>query len=88
MANKTKCLTPNTIFHSKVEGNKVSIEAELPFNLNIDAEEAEIIETLMHNSLEQILRPYFKNSQQNKTLNPKEPFHDMFGPEGYTYQID
>lgn len=64
MANQTKCLTPNTQFHSKINGNRVSIEAELPFELDIDEEEGEIIETLMHNAMEMILRPYFKKSEK------------------------
>jgi hypothetical protein len=59
MANQTKCLTPGTHFTTTVNQNTVSIEARLPFDLNVDAKEAEIIETLMHNAMEQILRPYF-----------------------------
>lgn len=61
MANATKCLTPGAMFHSKIKRNVVSIKVELPFDLNIDKAEGKILETLMHNSMESILRPYFKN---------------------------
>ena len=59
MANSTKCLTSGAQFHTSIGPTSISISVDLPFFLNIDSEEAEIIEILMHNSLEQILRPYF-----------------------------
>ena len=59
MANATKCLTSGAQFHTNIKSNKVSISVDIPFDLNLDIEEASIIETLMHNALEQILRPYF-----------------------------
>ena len=60
MANSTKCLTPGTRFITVIDGDVVSIEARLPFELDIDEEEAVVLETLLHNLVEATLRPYFK----------------------------
>lgn len=59
MANSTKCLTSGAIFHTHITDSGIVTKITLPFNLDINEDEAEIIETLIHNSLETILRPYF-----------------------------
>lgn len=69
MADPTKCLTPGAIYNFRIRSNKVFVEVELPFDLEIDESEAEILETLMHNSMESILRPYFKNFAKNGEVN-------------------
>jgi len=63
VALETKCLTSGAIFHSKVWEGSVSVSVELPFKLDISEEEAELIERLMHNQLELVLRPYFNESR-------------------------
>ena len=60
MANPTKCLTNGAIYHTRIQPTKVSVSVDIPFNLDITEKEAEILETLLHNQLELILRPYFK----------------------------
>ena len=60
MANKTQCLTSGAIFHTGISEDSVSVKVDLPFKLEITEEEAEILETLIHNQMELILRPYFK----------------------------
>ena len=60
MANPTKCLTNGAIYHTRIQSTKVSVSVDIPFNLDITEKEAEILETLLHNQLELILRPYFK----------------------------
>ncbi len=60
MANKTPCLTSGAIFHTGIFKDNVYVKVDLPFNLEITDEEAEILETLIHNQMELILRPYFK----------------------------
>ena len=60
MANPTKCLTNGAIYHTRIQSTKVSVSVDIPFNLDITEKEAEILETLLHNQLEIILRPYFK----------------------------
>lgn len=63
MAFETQCLTSGAISHTAVNENSVSVSVELPFTLNVTEEEAELIERLMHNQLELILRPYFDESR-------------------------
>ncbi len=60
MANKTQCLTNGAIYHTGISEDSVSVKVNLPFKLDISDEEAEILETLIHNQMELILRPYFK----------------------------
>ena len=59
MANETKCLTSGAVFHTKISERSVSVTVELPFELDTDEEEASILETLIHNQLELVLRSYF-----------------------------
>jgi hypothetical protein len=61
MANKTPCLTSGATFHTGISEDNVSVKVDLPFKLEITDEEAEILETLIHNQMELILRPYFQN---------------------------
>ncbi len=60
MAEKTKCLTSGAVFHTAISDKKVSISVDLPFVLDIDEEEAEILTRLLHNQLETILRFYWR----------------------------
>ncbi|HIE84743.1 MAG TPA: hypothetical protein EYQ00_13280 [Dehalococcoidia bacterium] len=60
MANKTPCLTSGAIFHTGISEDNVSVKVDLPFKLEITSEEAEILETMIHNQMELILRSYFK----------------------------
>ena len=62
MANKTPCLTSGAIFHTGIFEDNVSVKVDLPFKLEITDEEAAILETLIHNQLELVLRPYFKKA--------------------------
>jgi hypothetical protein len=60
MAAKTKCLTRGAIFHISIQENEVSATVDLPFKLDITEDEAEILENLIHNQLELVLRVYFE----------------------------
>ncbi len=66
MANSTKCLTSGAIFHTHIKDDEVVAKVSLPFDLSLNEDEAEILETLIHNSLEVILRPYFERSAAMK----------------------
>lgn len=59
MALKTKCLTPEANFSTIISGNKVESKVVLPFNLDISEQEAELLERLIHNQMEIVLRSYF-----------------------------
>ena len=61
--NSTKCLTSGAQFHTHINDKDVGINVDLPFNLNIDENEASNLETLLHNAVEMILRPYFKKDK-------------------------
>ena len=58
-ANSTKCLTPDARFHTEIGDRKISMEVDLPMDLNLNEKEAEILETVWHNATESVLRPYF-----------------------------
>ena len=60
MANSTKCLTSGARFHISVSEENISAKVDLPFKLDIDVEEAILLETLIHNQFELILRSYFE----------------------------
>ena len=59
MALETKCLTPDTVFHTNIGTKYISARVVLPFELMINEKEAEILEKLLHNQIELVLRPYF-----------------------------
>ena len=61
MANPTKCLTPGAIFQTRISTDGVSVRVLMPGNelKGLSEKEAEILETLIHNQLELVLRPFF-----------------------------
>jgi len=71
MANSTKCLTDGAIYKTAITNMRVSATVELPFVLEITESEAKILESLIHNQLETILRPYFILNEVKKQLITK-----------------
>jgi len=61
MAIETKCLTSGAIFHISIQEQEISATVELPFKLGISEEEATLLEVLVHNQLELVLRTYCEN---------------------------
>ena len=61
MALATKCLTNDAVFHTAINEREVSVKGELPFKLEISEEEAEMLEKLIHNQMELVLRSCFEN---------------------------
>ena len=59
MALKTKCLTPDANFSTFISVRNIVTKVNLPFELEVDEDEAEILEKLIHNQLELVLRSYF-----------------------------
>ena len=59
MALETKCLTPDAKFSSYITDRTVSAAVHLPFDLDINVDEARLLEKLIHNQLELVLRSYF-----------------------------
>jgi len=70
MALETKCLTPDAQFHTDIgtdyEGREhVTVSVDLPAGTikNLTEEEAELVEKLLHNQIELVLRPYFMRAK-------------------------
>lgn len=59
MALETRCLTPDATFHTSIGTKYISVRVNLPFELKINEKEAKILEKLLHNQIELVLRPYF-----------------------------
>lgn len=57
--NSTKCLTSGAYFDTHIEPKRISISVDMPFELDIDEEEAEELETLLHNVVELVMSRYF-----------------------------
>lgn len=60
MAMKTECQTPGAQFHTVIKPKVVEIKVDLPKALNLDLEEAKILEANLHNAMELVLARYFK----------------------------
>ena len=58
MALATECLTSGGVFHTEIGEQSVSIKVDLPRKLDLSEDEARILEALMHNQLELVLRYY------------------------------
>jgi len=63
MAQQTKCLTSGAQFHIGVHRRTIDAMVELPFELKVSEEEAEILMRLIHNQLELVLRPYWEKAR-------------------------
>ena len=61
VAQETKCLTSGAIFHTAINERILSVKVDLPFKLDISDEEASILERLLHNQIEVVLRYYYEN---------------------------
>ena len=61
VAQETKCLTSGAIFHTAINEWNLSVKVDLPFKLDISDEEASILERLLHNQIEVVLRYYYEN---------------------------
>ena len=68
-ANATKCLTSGAVYKTNIQPKKLSMQVNLPMELDIDEEEASILETIWHNATETVLRPYF---YQNNASIPQQ----------------
>jgi hypothetical protein len=63
-AQETKCQTPDVVYNIDISDEKISITLDLPKSLRLDEEEAELLETNIHNSLEIVLSKYFTNMNE------------------------
>lgn len=65
MANGTKCLTSGAVFRTYISDKGVRVAVVMPGDQlkGLNEEEAAILETLIHNQLELVLRPYFQSKE-------------------------
>jgi len=68
MARKTECLTPNCQFHIAINSKGVSVQVDFSKPIHFSRREAKLVEDLLHNSVETVLRPYFKTHRKSKRL--------------------
>ena len=54
-----ECLTPDSIFHIYIGGNKVSVSVDLPMELPED--KLQELEDAMHDAMEAVLAQYFED---------------------------
>ena len=59
MALSTPCQTSGTDFHTHIVDNHIVVLIELPFDLDLTEEAAEMLEANLHNAMELVLAPYF-----------------------------
>ena len=59
-AVRTECQTPDANYNIEISDDKVSVEVELPMDLDLTEDEAKLLESNIHNAMELVLAPYFK----------------------------
>lgn len=76
MAIKTKCLTPDCRFTTEMNAGSVAITVTFPQDIKLDEQEAILLQDLLHNSMELVLRPYFMQ-QASQAIEPVEVLTDL-----------
>lgn len=66
MARKTKCLTPDCRYTTHINNESVSIRVSFPKPIKLSNKESALLENLLHNSVECVLRPYFMKEKTSK----------------------
>ena len=51
-AVKTECQTPEANYNIEINDSKVSVEVELPMELDLTEDEAKLLESNIHNAME------------------------------------
>lgn len=60
VAQATSCQTPDAVFHIEIRAREIRAGVELPFPLDMDSDQAAVLEANVHNALELVLAPYFR----------------------------
>ncbi len=58
-ALKTKCQTPEAQYHIEINNDKISVEVDLPMDLDLSEADAKLLESNIHNMMELVLAQYF-----------------------------
>ena len=59
-AVKTECQTDGAIYQAEISEDTITMTVKLPFALDLDENEAKLLESNIHNAMELVLAPYFK----------------------------
>jgi len=68
MALKTTCLTPGCQYTTHITKDGLTVNIHFPRSINFTKREAKLLECLLHNSIECVLRPYFMKTSKRETL--------------------
>lgn len=60
MAMETPCQTSGAQFHIRIQKRTVAVKVDLPMNLLLDEDEAQVLEANLHNAMELVLARYFR----------------------------
>jgi hypothetical protein len=65
-----ECLTPDSIFHIYIGGNKISVSVDLPMELpELSEDKLQEMEDAMHDAMEAILAQYFEEEKDDSTTD-------------------
>jgi hypothetical protein len=65
LAVPTPCQTPGAIFHVHVTDGEIAIRVEVP--LSFSEAEAELLDANLHNAIELVLAPFFKEKRWDRS---------------------
>lgn len=63
MSITTVCQTPGARFHAEISRTRVGCVVDLPFDPELTAEQARLLEANIHNALELVLAPLWMRRQ-------------------------
>jgi hypothetical protein len=58
-ALSTPCQTPDMVYDINISDDKIDISLNMPFKLDIDEDEAKLLEKNLHNAIELVMKKYF-----------------------------
>ncbi len=73
---KTKCQTSGAQFHTQIQDKKVSISVDLPFDIDLNASQSDLLEKNIHNAMELVLSPIFQKMEIENRLEKSDKFSD------------
>ena len=59
-AVRTECQTGGAVYKIDISEDNITAVVNLPFELQLDKDEAKLLESNIHNALELVMAPYFK----------------------------
>jgi len=72
-ALETECQTPDAVYDTEITPKDVKVDVKLPHELDLDEGQAELLEKNLHNVVELVLAPHFKDAN---ILDPIQPYLD------------